>query len=82
MKGQYDDAIDLLKVLVQRHPENANLYYNLAGIYSRNNQLEDSIHWLQMAIAKGFNNWEQIKVDRNFDNLKSTSFFIALIQER
>ena len=82
MKGQYDDAIDLLKVLVQRHPENANLYYNLAGIYSRNNQLEDSIYWLQMAIAKGFNNWEQIKVDRNFDNLKGTSFFIALIHER
>jgi tetratricopeptide (TPR) repeat protein len=82
MKGQYDEAIDLLKVLVKRNPHNTDLYYNLAGIYSRNNQLEDSIHWLKMAIAKGFNNWEQIKVDRNFENLRGTSFFQALAHKR
>jgi len=82
VKGDYDKAIDLLKQLAARQPGNADIYYFIAGIYARSHKIEDSIDWLEKAIAKGYNNWDRLANDTNFDNIKDTSFFKALISEK
>jgi len=82
MKGDYDKAIDLLKQLAARQPENTDIYYLIAGIYARSNKIEDSIDWLEKAVAKGYNNWDRLVNDTNFDNIKETSYFKALVGDK
>ena len=82
MKGEYNKAIDLLKQLIKSQPDNPENYYYLAGIYSRKNKVGDSIDWLKKAIAKGYNSWDRLVNDSNFDNIKETSFFKALVNEK
>lgn len=82
VKGEYDKAIDLLKQLAARQPDNTDIYYFIAGIYARNNKIDDSIDWLEKAIAKGYSNWDRLANDNNFDNIKETPFFKALVHEK
>jgi tetratricopeptide (TPR) repeat protein len=82
MKGQYDKAIELLNKMITLQPHDTEPYYYMAGIYSRQNNINDSIAWLKKAIAKGYNNWDRLKIDRNFDNIRETSFFKALVTSK
>jgi tetratricopeptide (TPR) repeat protein len=82
MKGQYDKAIELLNKMITLQPEDTEPYYYMAGIYSRQSNINDSIAWLKKAIAKGYNNWDRLKTDRNFDNIRETSFFKALVESK
>jgi tetratricopeptide (TPR) repeat protein len=82
MKGEYDKAIELLNKMISLQPDDAEPYYYMAGIYSRQNNIDDSIAWLKKAIAKGYNNWDRLKIDRNFDNIRETSFFKALVTSK
>ena len=82
MKGEYDKAIDLLEQLLKRQPDNTEVYYFIAGIYARNNKVDDSIAWLKKAIAKGYNNWDRLVNDSNFDNIKETSLFKDMVKEK
>ena len=82
MKGQYDKAIELLNKMITLQPDDSEPYYYMAGIYSRQNKINDSIAWLKRAIAKGYNNLERLKIDRNFDNIRETSFFKALVDSK
>ena len=82
MQGNYNKALDLLKRLVTVQPDHIEIYYYIAGIYSRKNDVNNSINWLKKAIARGYNNWERIKRDRNFDNISGTSDFKRLLEMR
>jgi hypothetical protein len=68
--------------LVESQPHNTDLYYNLAGVYCRNNQIEDSIHWLKLAVANGYNDWDRLKSDNNFDGIRQTPFFKNLMNKK
>ena len=82
MQGNYDMALGLLKRLVTVQPDHIENYYYIAGIYARKNDVSNSIDWLKKAIARGYNNWERIKRDRNFDNISGTSDFKRLVGMR
>jgi superkiller protein 3 len=82
MKGQYDKAIELLHKMITLQPDDTEPYYYMAGIFSRQNNINDSIAWLKIAIAKGYNNWDRLKIDSNFDNIRETSFFKALVTSK
>jgi tetratricopeptide (TPR) repeat protein len=82
MKGQYGKAIELLNKMITLQPDDTEPYYYMAGIYSRQNNIDDSIVWLKKAIAKGYNNWDRLKIDSNFDNIRETSFFKALVTSK
>jgi tetratricopeptide (TPR) repeat protein len=82
MQGHYEKALGLLKRLVTIQPDHIDVYYYIAGIYSRRNDVRNSIHWLKKAIDRGYNNWERIKSDRNFDNISGTSDFKRLVGMR
>jgi Flp pilus assembly protein TadD len=82
MKGDYDKAIELLNKMIRLQPDDTEPYIYIAGIYARQNNLNDSIAWLKRAIAKGYNNWDRLKIDRNFDNLRETSFYKTLVKSK
>ena len=82
MKGDYDRAIDILEKLAKHQTDNFQICYYLAGIYARKHNPQDSIYWLKQAIAKGYNNWNELKTDRNFDGIRQRADFRALVAER
>jgi tetratricopeptide (TPR) repeat protein len=80
MKGQYDRGIDYLMKELNISPENPGVYYNLACIYSRQNRLKESRYFLDKAIKKGFNDWDQLRKDHDLDNLRNTTYFDNLLK--
>ena len=82
MQGNYDKALGLLKRLAAIQPDHIEIYYYIAGIYARQNDVNNSIDWLKKAIARGYNNWERLKRDRNFNNISGTSDFNRLLEMR
>jgi len=80
MKGRYDKAVHLLQKMITYQPDNAELYYYLAGIFSRQNKVDQSILFLKKAVAKGFQNWQKLKNDRNFKNISGTSYYKSLLK--
>ncbi len=80
-KKEYDKSISLFKQVVSLQPENAAIYYNIACLYSIQNQKTDAVDWLQKAIDSGYRNWERIKNDPDLENLRQTSFYKQLINE-
>ena len=52
---------------------------NIACLYSLQNQIDEAFHWLKKSISKGFDDWDQIKNDKDLENIKKTSYFRELI---
>ena len=55
--------------------------YNIACIYSIKNDTKTSIKWLEDSLKSGYNDFEHIKVDSDFDNISQTPEFKALLQK-
>ena len=80
MKGQYNRTIDYFMKELSITPENPEIYYNLACIYSRQNRLKESRDFLDKSIKKGFNAWDLLKKDHDLDNLRNTNYFDNLLE--
>ena len=73
--GETDRAIEMLKKGIRLVPDNSYFYYQLAGVYAGSNDGEMAIEWLDKAVKKGFNNWDQIKSDKRFDRIRYTPYY-------
>ncbi len=60
---------------------NPIVMYNLACAYSKLNNVEKAFEWLDNAIAKGFNQVEQLKNDKDFANLQSNPKFSEIVKK-
>jgi len=80
-KGEYDKAASLLKKLVVLDPEDFNIDYNLACIYSLMNMPEKSIKWLKNAIGKGYANWGLIETDKDLEAMRKNKEYKILIDK-
>jgi len=68
----YDKAIEL-------NPRNVKAYYNIACIYSLKNDAAQSCKWLKSSIEKGYNDWKQIKSDRDLDFIRNFRCYKEII---
>ena len=82
LKGEYDRARSYFKESIDREPDVPEAYYFMSGTYARQNRVRESIDWLERAVAKGFNNWDLLKVDRNLENIRRTTYFQGLLKDR
>ena len=73
--GETDRSIDTLKTGIRLSPDNPHFSYQLAGVYAGKNNGEMAIEWLDKAVKKGFNNWDQIKSDKRFDRIRYTPYY-------
>ncbi len=59
----------------------AEPYYYIASIYSRQEKIDQSIHWLKKAVAKGYKDWDNLQQDRNFSKIRDTSYYKKLMED-
>ena len=80
-KGNYETAIDMFKEMMLQNPDSVTPYYYVAAIYSRQDKIDQSIHWLKKAVAKGYDDWENLQQDRNFNKIRNTSYYKKLMED-
>ena len=81
MAGKYQEAEAQFKQVIEAHPQGAEAYYSLAGLYGRQNRTELSLEWLKKAVERGFCDWTYLKIDPNFNILRSNPEFYKLINQ-
>jgi tetratricopeptide (TPR) repeat protein len=74
-------ALFLYKTIGELRPDSANIiYYNIARMYAKQNNVEESVHWLKEAIERGFHDWNLLKSDKDFKNIRNSSFYQELLE--
>jgi tetratricopeptide (TPR) repeat protein len=78
-RKDYSGALTLFLDLLKYRPDDAGTHYNIACMYSRLGQVDESIAWLKKAIDRGYHNWEAIKSDSDLDNIRNSVEYRKLI---
>jgi tetratricopeptide (TPR) repeat protein len=81
-QSRYDLARADFEKAIEVGPQDASGYYNMACLYSLRNNAEEACKWLQKTVLMGFRNWEQIKQDSDFDNIRSASCYREIMKGR
>jgi tetratricopeptide (TPR) repeat protein len=81
MKENDLSATNLLNNILVINPDKIDSYYNIACIYARQKQIDDSIVWLKKAVDNGFNNWQLLQTDHNLDNIRDTVYYKAIMKK-
>ncbi len=79
VKKEYEEALPIFKKITEQWPDCADAYYHIACIYSIQNQIEESVHWLQKAIEKGFNKLHYLESDSDLGNIRGSIYYNQLI---
>lgn len=77
--GENGKALNMLFAFVKVQPDNPDGYYNIACIYARQNNINESIRWLQESFAKGFNDVELLAADNDLENIRGTEYYRKLM---
>jgi tetratricopeptide (TPR) repeat protein len=77
---EYANALSEFHKMIDIWPDNAEIHYNIACMYSRLNRVDESIEWLKKAIDKGYANWKNIKTDSDLENIRNSSAYQELIR--
>ena len=72
----------LLQKSIALKPDQWEPCYYLAGIFARQNHVVQSVEWLKKAVAKGFDNWDLLKGDKNLENIRASAYYQELISRR
>jgi tetratricopeptide (TPR) repeat protein len=80
IKGEYDKALSAFKKRIALQPDDADAHYAIARILARQNKVEESIDWLKKATQKGYKDWDSIKNDKNFENIRNTALYQEFIK--
>ena len=59
--------------------DNSQIYYLIAGLYARQNQVPESIKWLETAFKRGFKNCDLITTDQDLQNVRNSEDFHDLL---
>jgi tetratricopeptide (TPR) repeat protein len=78
---EYYKALTIFLDVLKYHPDDAETHYNIACMYSRLKQVDNSIGWLKKAIDQGYTNWESIKKDGDLDNIRDAMAYKELIKD-
>jgi len=79
--GETVEAIEHFLEVIRIDPNyNPSVYYNLAGMYSRLNKVDESIKWLKLAIEKGYTNWDLIQTDKDLDNIRDSLTYQEIVK--
>jgi tetratricopeptide (TPR) repeat protein len=75
----YEKAISTLHQLARLQADNSQVHYLLSSLYAKQNQLAESIKWLETAFKGGFKNCDLIKTDQDLQNVRSSQDFHDLM---
>jgi len=79
--GDYNSSLIYLNKIAGITPEDPDIYYNIACIYARKDNKDDSLRYLDLAINKGFHNWSLLKTDKDLYNIRGTKYYMECIDK-
>lgn len=74
-----DKALEVLQKAIEIDPNYQIAYLNFACIYSLQNNTDVAIEYLKKAIELGYDDYESIEKDADFDNIRNDPRYIKLI---
>lgn len=79
--GEFQQAEDVFRQLVELRPESFVGHYNLAAAHSMQNEIKESIASMSNALALGFSDRLQLQRDPDLENLRASAFFAQLMEQ-
>lgn len=79
--GEYQQAEELFRSLIELRPESFVGHYNLAAAHSMQGETERAIASISNALALGFSDRMQLERDPDLANLRSSDFFAQLMEQ-
>lgn len=76
---EYDKALDEMKKLIKVQPDITDIYYNIACIYAKQNNINESLSWMKKAVSTGFHNWALIQKDPDLEPIRNTAYINKLL---
>jgi predicted Zn-dependent protease len=76
---EYEKAISTLQQLARLQADNSQIHYLAASLYAKQNQVPESIKWLETAFKRGFKNCDLITTDQDLQNVRSSEGFHDLM---
>lgn len=78
-KGMCKKGLEIDKRLSRLRPDDPVIIYNLACSYSLTKEIEPAISTLKRAIELGYNDIEQLEMDRDIDNIRNDKRYKELV---
>jgi tetratricopeptide (TPR) repeat protein len=78
-KGDFEDALKLLKQAAEMQPRSENAQYCLAATAARAGETEVALRALKQAVELGTHNRTQARGDADFEDLREHEEFIAIL---
>ncbi len=79
--GRYDSAIVYTRKAILLNPKDAVAYYYLAQSYVKNDKHEDALRYLEQAFQRGYNLYEYIIVDSDFDSIRKYPAYKTMMKK-
>ena len=74
-----EHALVLLHKMAGLKPDDPEVNYNIACIYSRQGKVSEALRQLSHALEKGFNKWEILRKDPDLENIRETQYYKSLM---
>ena len=78
-RGEYDEALKLLKQAAETQPRNDHAQYCLAAAAARAGDTEIALRALKQAVDLGVQNRTQARSDSDFDDVREQEEFVAIL---
>lgn len=79
---RFKEAIDNFKLSVSLVDNRPDLYYSLASVYALHNDKDQAINFFEKALEYGFNNFEFLRKDTDFDGIRDDPRFLILLENK
>jgi len=78
-KNDFNKAVFYFKKILLIKPDKKDVYYNLACMYARQDNIKESIKWFTKAINRGYSNWDLIKTDQDLESIRKNPDYLKLL---
>ena len=80
-EGEFERAILAFKEIARLEPEKDEACYWLAGLFAVQKQTDEAIEWLEKAVDRGYRDWDRVKNDPRFRNIRGTSYYKKMTKQ-
>lgn len=78
---QYDSAIVYIRKAILINPKDNLPYYYLAQSFAKNNKPEDALRYLEQALQRGYDLYEYIAIDPDFDSIRKYAAYKTMMKK-
>ena len=79
--GEREEAFQWINKALKLYPENAGVLINATCLYAKDNNKEEALNLLELAVGKGFGKKDWIERDPDYDSLRNEPRFKALMSK-